>query len=164
MSQVEFADYSVEVKAALQDAVIGCLHDAATEIVTEAVKNSSEHTASGQTKGSFGYRVDPSTCEAAIGSSMENAVWEEFGTGEYAAEGNGRKGGWWIKVGMGTDEIEPGIAAKYRWEKVKKDKDGNLIAVFTRGKRPTRALQRAFDAKKRAVQKIFEQELGGELS
>ena len=32
--------------------------------------------------------------EAIIGSSDQNAIWEEFGTGEHALQGNGRKGGW----------------------------------------------------------------------
>ena len=28
---------------------------------------------------------------------LENAIWNEYGTGEYALEGNGRKGGWSYK-------------------------------------------------------------------
>ena len=33
----------------------------------------------------------------AVGSDLENAIWEEFGTGEYALHGGGRKGGWVYK-------------------------------------------------------------------
>lgn len=30
----------------------------------------------------------------AVGSDLENAIWKEFGTGEYALHGDGRKGDW----------------------------------------------------------------------
>lgn len=33
-----------------------------------------------------------SNIEAVIGSPLENALWEEFGTGEHSINGNGRKG------------------------------------------------------------------------
>lgn len=151
---IEFHDYSMEVKHELNDILISCLHEAAGEIEAAAKKNAEVRT--GQTKGSYGYIVKPERGEAQIGSPLENAIWEEFGTGEYALEGNGRSGGWWIKVGMGSNEIAPDVAASYKWEKVKKDKNGNLTAVFTRGKKPRRILQRAFDSKKKTVKKIFE--------
>lgn len=151
---IEFSDYSVQVKDMMEKTVIGCLHEAAGEIEAQAKKNAEVKT--GQTKGSYGYKVIPEQLEAKIGSPLENAIWEEFGTGEYALEGKGRSGGWWIKVGMGRDEIAPDVAASYKWEKVRKDKDGNLTFVFTRGKKPRRILQRAFDAKKNIVKQIFE--------
>lgn len=153
---IEFKDFSIAVTTALQNAVTGCLHEAAGEIVSQAVKNSSEHVRTGQTKGSWNYVIDSEKGEAKIGSPLENAVWEEYGTGEYALNGDGRTGGWWVKVGMGANEMPPDVAASYKWESVRKDKDGNITFVFTRGKKPSRALQRAFDAKKKTVESIFE--------
>lgn len=35
--------------------------------------------------------VDESSLTVAIGSDYENAIWEEFGTGIYAVNGDGRK-------------------------------------------------------------------------
>lgn len=160
---IEFNDYSIAVTTALQTAVAGCLHEAAGEIAAQAAKNSNNRVRTGKTKGSWSYVVDSKKGEAKVGSPLENAVWEEFGTGEYALNGDGRAGGWWIKVGMGANEMPPDVAAAYKWEDVRKDKDGNITFVFTRGKKPNRALQRAFDAKKRTVEEIFENGLKEEL-
>ena len=63
--------------------------------------------------------VDERTMVATIGSGYENAIWEEYGTGEYAAAGNGRKGGWVYKAPDGTFH-------------------------YTKGKKPRRAFQRAY--------------------
>lgn len=151
---IEFKDFSIAVTTTLQNAVTGCLHEAAGEIASQAAKNTNVHT--GQTKGSWNYVIDAEKGEAKIGSPLENAVWEEYGTGEYALNGDGRTGGWWVKVGMGANEMPPDVASLYKWEAVRKDKDGNITFVFTKGKKPSRALQRAFDAKKKTVESIFE--------
>jgi len=90
-------------------------------------------------KGSWNHQVNDAAKEAKVGSPLENAIWEEFGTGEYAAAGDGRKGGWSYQDDAGD------------WH-------------HTRGKRPNRTLQRAFDSTKAAIirraQEIF-RGLGG---
>lgn len=45
----------------------------------------------GQTKGSWTYKVDEANGEAMVGSPQENAIWEEFGTGQYALNGDGER-------------------------------------------------------------------------
>lgn len=92
---VQFDDFSMQVKAALEEAAVQFLHEAAGELVSQTARNSPVDT--GQLKGSWDYRVDESKLEATIGSPLENAIWNEYGTGEYALEGNGRKGGWSYK-------------------------------------------------------------------
>lgn len=57
----------------------------------------------GQTKGSYQHIVDTSKKEARVGSPLQNAIWEEYGTGEYALNGNGRKdGGYTLREAMGN--------------------------------------------------------------
>ena len=80
----------------------------------------------------------------AAGSPLENAIWNEFGTGEFALEGKGRKGGWWVRVGNGENEMRPEVAEAYEWPKVRK-KMGKIVKVFTYGKRPQRSLFNAFE-------------------
>ena len=91
---VEFTDNTAKIKAALSEGVIGFLHEAGGEIQAQTQRNSRVDT--GQTKGSYKYMVDEGKDEStvAVGSDLENAIWEEFGTGEYALHGDGRKGGW----------------------------------------------------------------------
>ena len=92
---VQFDDFSMQVKAALEEAAVQFLHEAAGELASQTARNSPVDT--GQLKGSWDYKVDESKLEATIGSPLENAIWNEYGTGEYALEGNGRKGGWSYK-------------------------------------------------------------------
>lgn len=121
MADVEFQDFSVEVKAALGDAALGFLEEAASEIESQTKRNSRVDT--GQLKGSWTHLVDDSKMEATIGSPLENAIWEEFGTGEHAVNGDGRKGGWFYEDEKGEGH-------------------------FTHGKKPNHTLQRAFDSLK----------------
>lgn len=133
---VEFTDNSVKVKAAMSDALTKWLYEAAHTIQSQTKQNTAVDT--GQTKGSWDFTVDESAGEAVVGSPLENAIWEEFGTGEYALKGNGRKGGW-----------------------VYVDAEGN--GHFTHGKRPRRALFNAFETKKTAVIKRAEQIIKSEM-
>lgn len=66
----------------------------------------------------------------AIGSDMMNAVYEEYGTGEFAEKGDGRKGGWVY--------YDP-VAGEF---------------YFTYGKKPNKPLRRAGAVSRSEVQKI----------
>lgn len=121
MADVEFHDFHVQVNNAIEDCIMAFLEEAASEIESQTKRNSRVDT--GQLKGSWSHVVDEANKEATVGSPLENAIWEEFGTGEHADKGNGRKGGWFYV-----------------------DDKGN--GHFTRGKKPNHTLQSAFDSKK----------------
>lgn len=97
---VKFVDNSQAFKIVFESSFPeSFLNEAGGEVVTGTQRNydSAGRVDTGQTKNSFDYKVQDHT--AFIGSSYENAIWEEFGTGEYAEAGNGRKGGWTYKKG-----------------------------------------------------------------
>lgn len=121
---VEFKDFSAQVKAALDDAAIAYLYEAGGELEAQVKRNS--RVGSGQLKNSWTYKVDESKGVTTVGSPLENAIWEEFGTGEYALNGDGRKGGWVYKDDKG------------KWH-------------HTYGKTPHRAFKRAFNSLKPAL-------------
>ncbi len=146
MGNVEFTDNRIKVEAALDDAVIVFLYEAAGEVEAQT-KRAQARVDTGQTKGAWTHHVDEDKSEAVIGNPLENAIWEEYGTGEYALKKNGRKGGWWAPVG--PDGMSLKQASKF--SKVKKDKAGNIVAVFTYGKKPLRPLQKAFDKSKSKI-------------
>lgn len=133
---VEFHDFSVRVRGAIDDAVIAYLYEAAGELEAQVKRNS--RVGSGQLKNSWTYKVDESKGEATIGSPLENAIWEEFGTGEYALHGDGRRGGWTYK-----------------------DDEGKWHHTF--GKTPHRAFQNAFNSLKNALISRAEEVLRGRL-
>lgn len=95
---VEFHSYSVNVKTALKDKAIAFLHEIGGEIKSQAQRNSRRKTS--QTAGSYQYKVDEDALAVHIGSDYWNAIYEEFGTGEHAINGGGRKG-YWVFVDTG---------------------------------------------------------------
>lgn len=116
-NNVEFQDFSIQVKAAIEKEAIAFLYGAAGELVGQIARATPVDT--GQLKNSWQYKVDEDKLEATIGSPLENAIWNEYGTGEFAAHGDGRKGGW-----------------------VYKDEDG---FHFTYGKKPNRTFGNVFN-------------------
>lgn len=128
---LQFEDNRVQVKERMNDAIIKFLHEAGGDLKSQFQQNSRVDT--GQTKGSYEYKVNESAGECQIGSNLENAIWEEFGTGEYALKGNGRKGGW-----------------VYR-----SDKDGEYYHTY--GKTPNRPMHHAYTASKTALKRRLEE-------
>lgn len=131
---VEFDDYSIRAKEALNDATKKWLREASGELEAQVKRNTSVDT--GQLKNSWTYSVDEDAGEAKVGSPLENAIWEEFGTGQYALNGDGRKTAWTYKDQKGN------------WHK-------------TTGKKPNRALNNAFTSLKGKLQARLEQIMKG---
>ena len=124
MADVIFEDYTIKCQGAMDDKINAVLEECAGELESQVKRNTRVDT--GKTKNSFRHHVDDDSHTATIGSDYENAIWEEFGTGEYALEGNGRKGGWFYVDAKG---------------------DGH----FTYGKRPSRAFHNAFTSLKTKI-------------
>ena len=137
---VEFNNNSIKIKEAISNAATAFLEEAGGMIKSQAQINSRVDT--GKTKGDYQYKVveESDGGTVYVGSNNENAIWEEFGTGEYALKGNGRKGGWSYQ-----DE-------KGEWH-------------HTLGKTPTRALFNAFNFMKgklkKRLQQVLKDSIGG---
>ena len=136
MAHMKFENHSLQVEEAITDAVKAYLYEAAGELQAQAARNSRVDT--GQLKNSWDYKVDESTGTAVVGSPLENAIWEEFGTGEYALHGDGRKGGW-----------------RYQ------NPEGDWI--YTVGKKPHRGFYKAFTKLKSKLIKRAEQVIGSKM-
>lgn len=132
---VQFEDYRIQVKAKMNDCVSQFLEEAASEVESQTKRNQTR-VDTGQTKGGWTHVVDESKREAVVGNPLENAIWEELGTGEFALEGNGRKGGWFYVDAKGEGH-------------------------FTRGKTPLRALHNAFESCKAMIKRRAEEIMKG---
>ena len=134
---LEFEDNRLKVKEALFDAGEAFLHEACGELQARTRRNSRVDT--GQTKGSYEYNISGSFMAGEqygqVGSNLENAIWEEFGTGEYALHGDGRKGGWFYEDEKGEGH-------------------------FTHGKKNKRPLHNAFVSKKGTCERIIKDKIG----
>jgi hypothetical protein len=135
-SEVYFEDNKLKVIDRTENLVEAVLLECAAEMVSQTARNTRVKTS--KTKNSWAAKVSKTSdgYEAVIGSPEENAIWEEFGTGEYALKGNGRKGGWFY-------EDEKG--------------DGH----FTYGKTPSRAFHKAYTSLKNAIIQKIQNSLKG---
>ena len=121
---VDFHDYSRIVIEKINECGVKFLEEASGELEAQVKRNTKVDT--GKTKGSWEHVVHESLLEAEVGSRYKNALWEEFGTGVYALNGNGRRTKWVYKTPDG----------KYH---------------TTVGKKPRRALYNAYNTKKNQI-------------
>lgn len=160
-ANVEFNDYSVQVKAKLKENIIAFLYEVGGEIEARAKRNSRVRTS--KTKGSFQHKVDESNQSVHIGSDEENAIWEEFGTGIYAINGDGRKG-YWVFVDDGSTGKKSKSSKSYTREEAKRIvammRKKGLNAYYTNGKKPSRALWKAFQSAQGEIIKIAQERFG----
>ena len=148
---LQFEDNSAEVKRRLSESLIRFLYEAGGELASQIQQNSRVDT--GQTKGSYKYKVNESDLTAIVGSNLENAIWEEFGTGEYALKGNGRKGAWYVPVDTYTGSKKPTYNGKVV---IVYGKNGKKF-YKTNGKTPNRPLDNAFKSLKTKLIRRFGQ-------
>lgn len=121
------------------------LIEVASEIMSQAQRNTAVgRVGGGQTKASWGIGevVDNGNeLSIEVGSTSKNALWEEYGTGDYALNGDGRKGGWYVMIGNGSNQISEEVVKAYGY-RIYYGKNGKRF-IHTNGKRPKRALQKA---------------------
>lgn len=156
-----FEDFSVEVKSILKDKALSFLNEIGGEIRSQAQRNSRRKTS--QTAGSYQYKVDDDALAVHIGSDYWNAIYEEFGTGEHAINGDGRKG-WWVFVDNGGKHSAPKGGKNYTKEEAKKVcaylRSKGLNAYYTNGKTANRPLFKAFESTKPRIETVAKNYFG----
>lgn len=130
---VTFENNLIEVINQLNHTAEAVLEECASEMESEVKRNTAVVT--GQTKNSWQHMVLSDGLTAVIGSDYMNAVWEEFGTGEFALHGDGRKGGWSYQDHLGI------------WH-------------YTNGKRPKRAFYNAYTTLKDKIIQHIQSKFG----
>lgn len=163
---VTVQDFSVQVKARLNQLTINALTESGFEVAAHANSNVQLEDDAGQKlRGSYRSEVDASVGKATVGTSLEEGFWEEFGTGSHAdtAKNGGIPGRpmWWVYVTnetprtdnpvYRTEEEAKAVAASWRAE----GKDAHA----TNGREPNYTLEKAFIAKKGAIVRNFERTL-----
>lgn len=104
---MKFVDNSEAVKRKLELTAIKGLIKAAMLVEAQAVLLVPVDT--GGLRESIGYKVNESELVAYIGTNCEYAIYVEFGTGEFAEAGNGRKGGWVYRDATGEVHFTYGM-------------------------------------------------------
>lgn len=149
--EFKFTENRMEFNRAIDDAVGKFLLEASAELVSATARNT--RVDEGQLKGSWAANVDESKGEAVIGSPLENAIWEELGTGEWAANHDGRGGAWYVPAEKATGAKKPTY-------------DGKVVIVYgkngqkfykTNGKKPAHMLQKACEEKRAKIVRMAEE-------
>ena len=159
MAKVIFEDYTIKAQTLIDNRINAVLEECACELESQVKRNSRVGIGnSAKTKNSFMHRVlrTSERYEATIGSSEENAIWEEFGTGEFALNRNGRKGAWYVPV--------DGYVGR------KPTYNGKVVVVYgkegkkfykTNGKKPSRAFWKAYTSLKSKIIKRIQEAMKG---
>ncbi|MGM0228696.1 HK97 gp10 family phage protein [Enterococcus sp. AZ091] len=131
---MKFIDHSDEAKKVLREATIRWLFQACLLVEGQAVSLAAVQTA--RLRNSIDHFVDEDELIGYVGTNVEYAIYVEFGTGEFAENGNGRKGGW-----------------------VYQDPSGEWF--FTWGQEPQPYLRPAFRQKKSEIEALAKEIFGG---
>lgn len=123
----KFVDNRKYFKKQFKDASIQFLTEAA-ELVESSQKALSPVDL-GALRDSVGYKVDEGALIAQVGSNSKYAIFVNKGTGEFAENGMGRKGGWAYQ-----------------------DQEGEWH--FTRGQRPQKFIEKSFKQNKTNIQSL----------
>ena len=127
-----FRDHSQEAKDAIQQATIHWLFEACVLVQGQAILLAPTQTA--RLKGSIDYQVDEGELVGYVGTNVEYAIYVEFGTGEFAENGRGRKGGWVYKDPSGEwfftwgQEPQPYLRPAFR--QTRKEIESLAKAIF----------------------------------
>lgn len=104
---MKFVDNSAAVKRELERGMIRGLIKASLLVEGQAVLLAPVDK--GGLRDSIGYKVDESELVAYVGTNCEYAIYSEFGTGEFAENGTGRRGGWLYKDAEGEVHFTYGM-------------------------------------------------------
>lgn len=135
----KFEDNSGKVKNQLLNVGIQGLTEAALLIEGAAKSNAPVNLGELRDKIDYQVKEENGGAIAQIGSPLDYAFYPEFGTGEFAENGAGRKGGW-------SYQDESGV-----WH-------------YTKGQRPQPYLRPAFRQNKKNIEDIIGQKFGSEFN
>ena len=160
-NNVKFYDYSVNVKSAIKEKALAFLKEIGGEIRSQASRNS--RRVSSHTAGSFEYKIDKENMAVHIGSNYWNAIYEEFGTGEHAINGDGRKG-YWIFVKSNGAPRDPKGGKTYTKKEARRImailRSKGIEAYYTNGKKANRALFKAFTTTEPHIEQVAKKYFG----
>lgn len=91
-NEIVFESNLKNVTKKIELEIYNALEEAAGTLEAQVKRNQRVDT--GKTKGSWKHYVSKKERAAYIGSNYMNAIYEEFGTGIHAINGNGRKTPW----------------------------------------------------------------------
>ena len=151
----KFEDNSIQVCDAIASAGQQWLDDSTRLVLNQTIRNQRVDT--GRTKTSWKRTVSGN--KGLVGSEMENAIWEEYGTGAHSDNGQGRKTPWYVPKADFKGHHPP----TYKGKVVVVFGKGGKEYFKTDGKTPNRALRNAKDSCLETIRQRLKDTVGGKL-
>lgn len=166
----EFIDNSDAVIAATEAAIDAALTSVGIQVMGYAVKNLEQdlpRNAGGETHGtlknSISFHVDQEEKCVQIGTNLSYAKYNEYGTGVYADDGNGKQGFWVYVPDSGEEGTSVGSAKVYTEAEARRIvamlKAKGVDAHMTKGMTPTHFLKRAVEEHRDKIIQIISDSL-----
>jgi len=161
-NKIVFEDFTDEVTEEIKDIILNWLEEASSEIESQAIARTGTGKYYRNIAEKWTHKVDSNKYEATIGNPLENALWVEYGTGEYALNGDGREG-YWVFVKDSTGKSSKSTK-QYTLQEAKQTvafmRSKGLDAMYTKGTPPKRPLHLAFKTNEEPIKDLLRNKLG----
>lgn len=161
MATIRFENHTREVTEEIKNAILNWLEEASSELESQTVMKTGTGAYYREIASKWTHRVDTTNFKAYVGNPLENALWIEFGTGEYALHDDGRKG-YWVFV-KGSDGTSSSNEKQYTKEEAKQIvafmRSKGLDAMYTCGTLPKRPLHYTFINNEDAIKEALKHKL-----
>ena len=162
MASINFEDFTGEITQEIENIILNWLEEASSELESQTATRTGTSAYHREIASKWTHTVDSSNYKAYIGNPLENALWVEYGTGEYALKGDGRKGYWvFVKDSNGTSSRS---TKQYTLQEAKQTvafmRSKGLDAMYTCGQEPKRPLHYAFINNEEMIKDVLKSQLG----
>lgn len=163
MEKVIFEDFTGEVTEEIENIILNWLEEASSELESQIITRTGTGAYHREIASKWTHIVDKTKHEATIGNPLENALWVEYGTGEYALNGDGRKD-WWVFIegstGKSSNESKHYKTKEEAKRAVAYLRSKGIKAGYTMGQKPKRPLHHAFNQNEKALKEELKSRLG----
>lgn len=156
----KIVDNTQKVKLQLKNELVSRVTEAVLLVEAQAKAIAPVGKGTGQLRDSITHKVEEKNglIVGLVGSPLMHAVYQEYGTGEHAENGKGRKG-YWIYV-EGSDNTTSSNRGKvYTYQEAKRIvaimREKGLDAHMTKGTKPKSFLRKSFRQHKSKIKELL---------
>lgn len=162
-NEIIFEDFTGEVTKEIENIILNWLEESASELESQTIDRAGTKKFHREIAEKWTHIVDKNKYEAIVGNPMEGALWVEYGTGEYALKGDGRKD-WWVFIedssGKSNNESNHYKTKEEAKRMVAYLRSKGIKAGYTNGQLPKRPLYHAFTENEKPIKEELKNKLG----
>ena len=162
-NEIIFEDFTGEVTKQIENIILIWLEESASELESQTITRTGTGAYHRNIADNWKHIVDKTKYEAIVGNPLENALWVEYGTGEYALKKDGRKD-WWVFI-EGSSGKSSRESKHYKTKEEAKSmvaylRSKGIPAGYTKGQVAKRPLHHAFTQNEKPIKEELKNKLG----